>query len=231
MAILEVYHGCTGIARTLDMIRSQLSSLIENQPPQTFPRSPTEMHAAEEKRRRLGHSIGLIRKVLRGEDQPKLIRRAAHRRSKLDPYKPMIKRLLLEDKFTAVLVLEEIRKLAAAARTLLRHPWAALRALPNTLMYYNTIGHSGPPGTQPTSGSLPGSGDCWKQVAPRDRTHPIAERVAGLLVLCPKTVQPNPSVGGGFAPGLTYFSESSSRRGSFVHSVDCPPNPEPYFSR
>jgi len=65
----------------------------------------------KETRRRLGHSIGLIRKVLRGEDHPRLLRRVGSRGSKLDPYKPVIKRLVSEDEFTAVLVLEEIRSL------------------------------------------------------------------------------------------------------------------------
>ena len=70
-----------------------------------------ECGSIKETRRRLGHSIGLIRKVLRGEDHPRFRTRASSRGSKLDPYKPMIKRLVLEDEFSAVLVLEEIRKI------------------------------------------------------------------------------------------------------------------------
>jgi len=64
-------------------------------------------------RRRLGHSLRTIRRVLRGLDAATPGRpvpsRTQARPSKLDPYRPMIRRLILDDRLTAVLVLEEIR--------------------------------------------------------------------------------------------------------------------------
>lgn len=64
-------------------------------------------------RRRLGHSLRTIRRVLSGQDVDPPVRSApsasSRRPSKLDPYRPMIRRLVLEDRLTAVLVLEEIR--------------------------------------------------------------------------------------------------------------------------
>ncbi len=64
-------------------------------------------------RRKLGHSIKTIRKVIRGDNEPKrrLVARPARRPSKLDPYKAVVKRLVVEEQLTAVLVLEEIRAL------------------------------------------------------------------------------------------------------------------------
>jgi len=64
-------------------------------------------------RRRLGHSVKTIPKVINGQNKPKqrLIARPARRPSKLDPYKAVVKRLVLEDQLTAVLVLEELRAL------------------------------------------------------------------------------------------------------------------------
>ena len=62
-------------------------------------------------RRRLGFSIKAIRRALRGEDQRPLVTAPAPRPSKLDPYKPLVQRLVLEDRLTAVLVLEELRRL------------------------------------------------------------------------------------------------------------------------
>ena len=54
-------------------------------------------------RRRLGHSLRTIRRVLRGLDAATPERRApaaaaARRPSKLDPYRPMIRRLVLDDR-------------------------------------------------------------------------------------------------------------------------------------
>jgi len=43
-------------------------------------------------RRKLGFSIRSIRRVLRGQDQPRMIRDPGPRPSKLDPYKAIIKR-------------------------------------------------------------------------------------------------------------------------------------------
>jgi transposase len=60
-------------------------------------------------RRKTGHSIGLIRKVLRGEDRPRKAPATTKRPSKLDPYRPMLQRLIVEDALTAVLALEELR--------------------------------------------------------------------------------------------------------------------------
>ena len=64
-------------------------------------------------RRKLGHSLRTIRRVLRGLDLATPGRAApsgsAKRPSKLDPYRPLIRRLIVDDRLTAVLVLEEIR--------------------------------------------------------------------------------------------------------------------------
>ena len=62
-------------------------------------------------RRETGFAFGAIRRVLRGEDQLPRVRRPAVRPSKLDAYKPIVQRLVLEDQLTAVLALEEIRAL------------------------------------------------------------------------------------------------------------------------
>jgi len=62
-------------------------------------------------RRKLGFSIRSIRRVLRGQDQPRMIRDPGPRPSKLDPYKAIIKRLVLDDQLTATLVLDEIREM------------------------------------------------------------------------------------------------------------------------
>lgn len=62
-------------------------------------------------RRKLGYAIKTIRKVLRGQDEPRLIAQPAQRTSKLDPYKPHIKRLVIDDKLTATLVHDEITAL------------------------------------------------------------------------------------------------------------------------
>jgi transposase len=72
-----------------------------------------ECGSIRETRRRLGHSKKTIRRVIHGQNEPKqrLIARPARRPSKLDPYKAVVKRLVLEDQLTAVLVLEEIRAL------------------------------------------------------------------------------------------------------------------------
>lgn len=61
---------------------------------------------------RTGHSVNTVRKVLRGQSVP---RRPPKSRpthpSKLDPYRAIIRRLVLEDKLSVVLVLEEVRAL------------------------------------------------------------------------------------------------------------------------
>lgn len=61
--------------------------------------------------RKLRISIHVVRRVLRGQDEPKPVATKPKRPSKLDPFKPIIQRLVLEDKLTVVLVYEEIRAL------------------------------------------------------------------------------------------------------------------------
>ncbi|MDI6773489.1 MAG: IS21 family transposase [bacterium] len=61
--------------------------------------------------RRLKTSIHVVRKVLRGQDRTKAPAQAGRRSSLLDPYRPIIQRLVAEDGLTGVLVLEEIRTL------------------------------------------------------------------------------------------------------------------------
>ena len=72
-----------------------------------------ECGSIRQTRRRLGHSIKTIRKVIQGQNAPKrrLVARPARRPSKLDPYKAVVRRLVLEDQLTATLVLEELRAL------------------------------------------------------------------------------------------------------------------------
>ena len=62
-------------------------------------------------RRKTGYSISAIRRVLRGEDQHSRPRQSSPRPSKLDPYKPMVQRLVHEDKLSAVLILEELKSI------------------------------------------------------------------------------------------------------------------------
>jgi transposase len=62
--------------------------------------------------RKLHVSVNTVRKVLKGEPLGRgVIANLSARRSKLDPYREVIQRLVLEDHLTGVLVLEEIRKL------------------------------------------------------------------------------------------------------------------------
>jgi transposase len=62
--------------------------------------------------RELGISIHVVRRVLRGQDRaPKPPKERPPRPSKLDPFKPLIQRLVLDDDLTAVLILEELRAL------------------------------------------------------------------------------------------------------------------------
>ena len=62
--------------------------------------------------RKLGVSTKTVRKALRGQPLGRsIVENPAPRPSKLDPYKPMVQRLILDDKLTAVLTLEEIRAL------------------------------------------------------------------------------------------------------------------------
>jgi transposase len=62
-------------------------------------------------RRATGHSIGLIRKVLRGQDRPKPPSSVAPRPSKLDPFRVVLRRLVVEDGLSAILAIEELRAL------------------------------------------------------------------------------------------------------------------------
>jgi transposase len=62
--------------------------------------------------RKLHVSIHVVRRILRGGDAPKRPPVERPRRpSKLDPFKPLIARLVLEDGLTGVLVQEELRRL------------------------------------------------------------------------------------------------------------------------
>ena len=68
--------------------------------------------------RKLKVSIHVVRRVLRAGLEPTahagVVRVPAVRKSQLDAYKPMIGRMVLDDKLTAVLVLEELRRLGYA---------------------------------------------------------------------------------------------------------------------
>jgi transposase len=68
-----------------------------------------ESGSIREVRRKTGFSIGSIRRVLRGEDLLPRVRHAGPRPSKLDPFKPLVQRLIVEDRLTATLALEELR--------------------------------------------------------------------------------------------------------------------------
>lgn len=71
-----------------------------------------ECGTIRETARRLRHSVNTVRKALRGEaTAPKPPRVKPRRPSKLDPFRPIIKRMVLEDRLSAVLILEEIREL------------------------------------------------------------------------------------------------------------------------
>lgn len=62
--------------------------------------------------RKLKISINTVRKVLRGGQLGRsVVNNSGARQSKLEPYYSVIQRLVLEDHLTAVLVLEEVRKL------------------------------------------------------------------------------------------------------------------------
>lgn len=61
--------------------------------------------------RKTGHSRKLIRKVLRGQDRPRAMGVCAPRPSKLDPFKPQLRRLIEEDGLSAVLAMEELQGL------------------------------------------------------------------------------------------------------------------------
>lgn len=68
--------------------------------------------------RKLKVSIHVVRRVLRAGLEPTahagVVRVPAARKSQLDAYKPMIGRMVLDDKLTAVLMLEELRRLGYA---------------------------------------------------------------------------------------------------------------------
>lgn len=62
--------------------------------------------------RTLGYSIHAVRRVLRGAEVRKVpVRQGPRRPSKLDPFLPVIERLVLEDQLSGVLILEELRAL------------------------------------------------------------------------------------------------------------------------
>lgn len=60
-------------------------------------------------RKQTGFSRKFIRKVLRGEDTARPPKPRPPRKSKLDPFKPHLRRLIEEDGLTAILALEELR--------------------------------------------------------------------------------------------------------------------------
>ena len=61
-------------------------------------------------RRKTGHSIGLIRKVIRGQDECRKPPASRPKRaSKLDPHRALLRRLIVDDDLSAVLALEELR--------------------------------------------------------------------------------------------------------------------------
>ena len=75
---------------------------------ETFARCGTVKRTAME----LGHSVNTVRKVLRGESAQSVPPKTVGKRpSKLDAYRPIIRRLVLEDGLTGVLVFEELKEL------------------------------------------------------------------------------------------------------------------------
>lgn len=61
---------------------------------------------------RTKHSVNTVRKVLRGKSGPRRSPKSVPTRpGKLDPYRAIVRRLVLQDKLSVVLVLEEIRGL------------------------------------------------------------------------------------------------------------------------
>lgn len=61
--------------------------------------------------RQLKISIHVVRSVLRGNDVPRAVAARTPKPSKLDAFRPVIQRLVLEDHLTAILALEEIQAL------------------------------------------------------------------------------------------------------------------------
>ena len=84
--------------------------------------------------RKLHVSVNTVRKVLKGEQLGRIvIANPAPRPSKLDPYRAVIQRLVLEDHLTAVLVLEEIKKLGFdGGHSILRDYIQQIRPHPRT---------------------------------------------------------------------------------------------------
>jgi transposase len=82
--------------------------------------------------RRLRISINTVRRVLRGKDERKRPPvDQPPRPSKLDPFRPVIQRLVLQDQLTGVLVLEEIRALGyAGGHAILREYIRTIRPEP-----------------------------------------------------------------------------------------------------
>jgi transposase len=68
-------------------------------------------HSIKETARRTGLHRDTVRAVLRGVPRRKKRRDRVPRKSKLDPFKPKLRSLVLEDGLTAVLALEELRDL------------------------------------------------------------------------------------------------------------------------
>jgi len=61
-------------------------------------------------RRKTGHSIKLIRKVIQGQDMRRKPPASRPKRSsKLDPHRALLRRLIIDDDLSAVLALEELR--------------------------------------------------------------------------------------------------------------------------
>lgn len=82
--------------------------------------------------RKLAVSIHVVRRVLRGQDAPRTAPRTeAVRPSKLDAYKPVIRRLVVDDHLTAALVLEEIQALGyTGGHSILREYVRSIRPAP-----------------------------------------------------------------------------------------------------
>jgi transposase len=81
--------------------------------------------------RRVGCARVTVRRALRQGRKPRTITQPGPRPSKLDPYRAVIQRLVLEDQFTAELVLEEIRRLGfPGGHTILQEYVRQLRPQP-----------------------------------------------------------------------------------------------------
>jgi transposase len=97
--------------------------------------------------KKLAVSIHVVRRVLRGRDGPRAAPRTqAVRPSKLDAYRPVIRRLVVDEHLTAALVLEEIRTLGyVGGHSILREYVRGLR--PSSKQKVTTVVEH-PPGAE-----------------------------------------------------------------------------------